>query len=116
MPGFLMPANTIMTCAHLLGAAKATPTQTRVFVNNQPVLVMRDQITVKGCPFTVPGPKPQPCVLIRWQMPSTKVIIDGQPAMLVPSIGLGPAICQSAEQIPQGPPLVIPITARVMAI
>jgi len=71
-----------------------------------------DLHAVAGCPFTIPGPKPQPCVTIRWA-PAARVFINGQPAVVqVPGPGQG--ICQSAEQIPQGPPVVAAVQTRVV--
>jgi hypothetical protein len=74
----------------------------------QPVATAGGQIMVTGCPFTVPAPKPQPCITIRWSMLSAKVLVQGKPILLKPppGSGIGPGICQSAEQIPQGPPTV----------
>ena len=48
-------------------------------------------------------------------MPSARVLVMGQPAMLVPAPGAGPGICQSPEQIPQGPPIVGTVQPRVIA-
>ena len=114
MPGFLMHVNAACQCTH---AAPATivPTQPRVLVSGQPVAVMSSQIVVTGCLFTIPGPKPQPCITIKWLMPSARVLVLGQPAMLLPAPGVGPGLCQSAEQIPQGPPIVSAVQLRVIA-
>jgi hypothetical protein len=46
-------------------------------------------------------------------MTSTRVLINGMPAILQPTPGTGPAICLSAEQIPQGPPTVSSLQTRV---
>lgn len=115
MPGFLLHLNAVVQCAHGIPAT-IIPTQPRVLVSGQAVATMNAQITVAGCPFTVPGPKPQPCVTIKWAMPSTRVLVMGQPAMVVPSLGPGPGMCQSPEQIPQGPPIVSTVQPRVIAI
>ena len=67
---------------------------------------------VSGCPFQIPvgaGTKPQPCIKIQWIKPALRVKINGQPALLQDSSGL----CQSAEQIPQGPPQVVVTQMRV---
>jgi hypothetical protein len=114
MPGFLLHVGATMQCPHQAPATTA-PTQTRVLVGGQPVATTSNLITVAGCPFTVPGPKPQPCVTARWTMTTTRVLVGGQPALLQPSPGTGPAICQSPEQIPQGPPLVSALQTRVTA-
>lgn len=119
MPGFLLHVNAVMTCVHVVGQAKIAPTQTRVLVSGQPVATIPPglpTITVLGCPFTVPGPKPQPCVTVRWSMPSARVKVMGLPAMVAAAPGPGPGICQSVEQIPQGAPIVGAMQARVFAM
>lgn len=118
MPGLLLHATAAMTCTH---AAPATivPTQARVLVSGQPVAVVGDMITVAGCPFQVPvgpGTKPQPCVTVKWVMVSARVTIMGKPALVQAGPGPGAGICQSAEQIPQGPPVVSALQARVTAL
>lgn len=113
MPGFLMHAGAVIQCPH--GApAQLTPTQPRVLVEGKPVALMSDLILATGCPFMA-GPKPQPCGLARWLMPTTRVMINGSPAMVLPSPGAGPGLFQSVDQIPAGPPLVTVVQARVIA-
>jgi hypothetical protein len=73
-----------------------------VLVGGQPVATMGDTFLVAGCAFTVPPSKPQPCVKVQWLVPATRVRVGGQFAILQSSSGL----CQSAEQIPGGPPSV----------
>ncbi|WP_217995211.1 hypothetical protein, partial [Methylogaea oryzae] len=68
-------------------------------------------------PFQIPvgaGTKPQPCVTVKWLMPSTRFLVGGQPVALLPAPGAGPGLCQSAEQIPQGPPMVSTVQTRVI--
>ena len=119
MPGYLLHANAVMTCQHAVGQAKVAPVQTRVLVMGQPVATIppgAPTIVVAGCPFTLPNGKPQPCVTVRWSMPSARVAVMGLPAMLTPAPGPAPGICQSAEQIPQGAPIVGAMQARVFAM
>jgi len=116
MPGFLMHVGAVVMCTHA-GPATVAPSQPRVLVSGQPIATMASLITVAGCPFQIPvpgGTKPQPCVLVKWLMPSTRFLVSGQPAMLIPAPGTGPGLCQSAEQIPQGPPNVSVVQARVI--
>lgn len=116
MPGFLIPVTAKAKCFHA-GKATIAPSQVRVLVAGQPVATMASKIVVAGCPFQVPvgaGTKPQPCVLVQWAMPSTRFLVGGQPAALLPPAQPVPAVCQSAEQIPQGPPVVPPAQARVV--
>jgi hypothetical protein len=114
MPGLVLHVNAACQCTH---AAPATivPAQPRVLVSGQPVATMACQIVVAGCAFTVPGPKPQPCVTVKWLLPSARVLVLGQPAMLIAAPGVGPGLCLSAEQIPQGPPIVSAVQPRVIA-
>ena len=111
MPGFLFHVGAAAICPHG-GQVTTISTNTRVMVSNQPVATASDTFVVAGCAFTVPGPKPQPCVIVQWLVPAIRVLINGQPAILQDSVGL----CQSAEQIPQGPPTVITTQPRVKGI
>jgi len=117
MPGFLLHVNATLQCTHV---AKATiaPAQSRVAVGGQFVATVSNLITVAGCPFQIPfgvGTKPQPCVKVQWSMLSSRITVGGQPALLQASPGPGAGICQSVEQIPQGPPTVGAMQSRVMA-
>ena len=118
MPGFLLHTNAVMTCTHGL-PAQIPPVQPRVLVSGQPVATMASKVVVLGCPFTVPGPKPQPCVTVKWLMPTTRVLVMGQPALVQPPpLGPGPGVCLSPfpEQIPNGPPMVSAVQPRVLAM
>ncbi|MEM6468162.1 MAG: PAAR-like protein [Planctomycetota bacterium] len=108
MPGNLFHVGATATCPHQ-GQISVVSQNTRVLVGGQPVATFSDMHTVAGCPFTVPGPKPQPCVTVKWLVPATRVLINGQPALLQTSSG----VCQSAEQAPQGPPNVLVTQPRV---
>lgn len=109
MPGFLFHVGASAICPHG-GQVSTISTNTRVLVSSQPVATLSDTYLVAGCAFTVPGPKPQPCVKAQWLVPATRVFVNGQPAILQTSTG----ICQSAEQIPQGPPTVVATQTRVI--
>jgi|SRR5678815_4121562 len=113
MPGPLLHVGAMVSCTHM--APIQTPTtNTRVFVNYMAVLTVADVPAVAGCPFQIPtpgGPKPQPCVTVK-MIPSTKVLVNNQPvALLTPA-----TLCQSVEQIPQGPPNAGAIQTRVLAL
>jgi hypothetical protein len=114
MPGLLVNLGGILTCPHAAPVKPNPAGPPRVFVNGaQVVYTMADLHTVTGCPFQIPtpaGPKPQPCVLVKLQ-PSLRVKINGVPAALLTPA----AICQSIEQIPQGPPNSAPNQKRVVA-
>lgn len=96
------------------GSATPSSTAQRVKVLGQPVALQSSGYNVSGCPFQIPaGPstKPQPCVSITWLVPATRVRVQGQPVLLRSSS----ALCQSAEQIPQGPPNIVMLQMRVKA-
>jgi len=117
MPGFILHVNAGMQCTHFVPAT-IFPSQARVLVSAQPVATMASQVTVIGCPFTVPGPKPQPCVKVQWQMPSTRVFVMGLPVMLQPAPGPGAGLCISPgpPPLPNGPPIVTAMQPRVFAM
>ena len=114
MPGFLLHTNAVVQCTHGI-PAQIPPVQPRVVVSGQPVATMASQILIAGCPFTIPGPKPQPCVTVKWLMPAARVLVMGQPALVQPTPGVGHGLCLSAEQIPNGPPMVSAMQPRVFA-
>ena len=96
MPAILQEGCTIM-CTH--GATvTVVNTNSKVKVDGAYALLASDTYTVSGCPFTVPGPTPQPCVTVEWQMPANAVTINGQQPLLESSIGL----CKAATQMVQG--------------
>jgi len=107
MPSFLFQVGATAICPHG-GQVSVVPTNTRVLAGGQPVAVLADQFMIAGCAFTVPPGKPQPCMKVQWLVPAARVMIGGQPAILQTSSGL----CQSAEQIPQGPPTVVVTQVR----
>jgi uncharacterized Zn-binding protein involved in type VI secretion len=107
MPGFLLHVGASAICPHG-GQITIIPSNPRVLVSGQPVATSADTTLVAGCAFNVSG-KPQPCIKVQWLVPAARVKVSGQPALLQTS----PGLCQSAEQIPQGPPNVIAGQMRV---
>jgi hypothetical protein len=102
MPGPLLHLAAVMTCPHTAGQVKAASSNTRVLAGGSPVLTLADTFTIAGCPFTVPGPKAQPCMRVQWSTPATRVTVNGSPALLQTSTGT----CLSADSIPAGPPVI----------
>ena len=110
MPGFLYHLGASAICPHG-GQISVVSANSRVLVNGLQVALVSDFFPVAGCVFTIPGPKPQPCIQARFLVPATRVVINGQPVLIQTSSGL----CQSAEQIPQGPPTITATQTRVVA-
>ncbi|HUP60697.1 MAG TPA: hypothetical protein VNA69_09800 [Thermoanaerobaculia bacterium] len=111
MPGPLYHASAAAICPHG-GQVTVIPSAPRVLVSGLPVATMSDTTLVAGCAFTVPGPKPQPCIRVQWLVPATRILVNGQPALLQTSTGL----CFSPESIPQGPPQILTTQTRVMGM
>jgi uncharacterized Zn-binding protein involved in type VI secretion len=109
MPGApLVAVGASAMCPHG-GQVSIASSNTRVLLGGQPATTVADQFPIAGCPFTIPSGPPHPCVAVRWVVPATRVLINGQPAVLQTSAGL----CQAADQVPQGPPTVIATQLRV---
>jgi hypothetical protein len=100
MPGYVLHQGMSITCPHG-GTGTLVPTAVRVRVGGNPVACVNDVTTIAGCAFNVSG-APSPCLLVRWQMPATRVKAMGQPVLLSSSLGL----CVNAAQAPQGPATV----------
>ena len=101
---------TVIQCPHMMAGTLATGTA-KVLVDNMPPLVMGDKGTIAGCPFTVPSGKPQPCATALLTKAATKVLAENKPVLL-----MNPAdICQSADQIPNGPVVWATIQSKVLA-
>jgi hypothetical protein len=107
MAGQLLHVGATILCPHA-GQASIISTNTRVKVSGQAVAVLNDTTTIAGCAFTV-GTVPQPCIKVQWLVPAVRVKVNGQAALLSTSSGL----CQSATQVPQGPPQVVVTQMRV---
>ena len=109
MPGPLFHVGATANCPHG-GPITTISSNSRVLVSGMQVATAVDQSAVAGCAFNVSG-KPQPCVLVKWLAPAVRVKVNGTPPILRTSA----AVCQSAEQAPQGPPLVTVTQPRVIA-
>lgn len=75
-----------------------TTSNTKVKVVNFPALLESDVHSVVGCPFTLPGPKPSPCIRIEWTAGATMCENDGIKVLIQSSVGK----CISAEGATQG--------------
>jgi uncharacterized Zn-binding protein involved in type VI secretion len=99
------------TCPHAMGQLTVLSANARVLVGGLPVATAADTGVIAGCAFA-PGGKPQFCVKTQWLAPSTRVLVNGSPALTVP----GPHLCLSADQIPAGPPVICSCQVRVTAL
>lgn len=113
MPGPILHVGATGTCIH--GGQMSVMAAGRVLLNGSPAGTVGDQYPIVGCAFQIPvgaGTKPQPCVKVQWTVPATRVFAMGKPVITQASTGL----CQSAEMIPQGAPMVTAVQPRVTAL
>jgi hypothetical protein len=104
MPGPLLHLGATILCSHG-GQAAPTAPNPRVLVSGQPVTTMTAPYVVAGCAFVPPSGN-GPCVTAQWVTGATRVLIAGQPAVLLDS----QAICA-----PTGTPLV-PVVSQVRVV
>lgn len=107
MPGYVLTTASQVMCTHG-GRAVLTTANTRVKIQNAPALLETDVHTVAGCPFTLPGPKPSPCVRIEWTAGAVLNKNDGTRLLIQTSVGK----CLSAEGAPQGVAIVAQTQTR----
>jgi hypothetical protein len=77
-----------------------------------PMCLATDVHMVAGCPFTLPGGVPEPCLTVRWQAGAAQTRVDGTPVLLQSSVGL----CYNAKQVPQGPAQVVSVQQQAKGI
>jgi hypothetical protein len=97
MPGYILTTMSQVKCTHG-GTAMLTTANTMVKIDGAPALLETDIHPVVGCPFTVPGPKPQPCINIEWTAGATMCKSNGTKVLVKSSVGK----CISAEGATQG--------------
>ena len=108
MSGFTLTTMATMICPHG-GRVTGIPTGPRMMADGAPVLVQTDPFIIVGCPFTLPGPTPSPCITVRWIVPDIRSNVNGIPTLSQGSTGL----CLSAAQAPQGTVIVISTQMRL---
>lgn len=101
----------VAQCPHAIPATLLS-SASKVLVVGAPPLVLGDKGTVAGCPFQLPaGPTPSPCVTLMLTGASSKVLVEGKPALKMNPSDLGVA----ATQAPQGPVIWANVQAKVLA-
>ena len=101
MSGFSLNSAAFLMCPHG-GQVTAVASNGSIGFGRSPVVVSTDIFTIAGCPFTLPGPVPSPCVQVRWAVPDTRVKVNGSPTLSQSSVGL----CLSPAGVPQGTVIV----------
>jgi Domain of unknown function (DUF4280) len=104
-----MSGNSITTTATLQcphgGTVQIISANTRVKADGAFMATATDTFTVSGCPFQLPTtpPTPSPCITVKWIVTDTRVKANNAQTLSKSSSG----ICQSAAQLPQGPPMIV---------
>jgi hypothetical protein len=113
MPGNALTETTPMQCPHG-GVVRFTSANKKVVTAGVSILLASDIGTITGCAFTLPGPKPSPCVVARWIAASAeqKTRTAGGATLSVNAKGL----CYSAEQAVQGPIIIIPLPSVLLTM
>jgi uncharacterized Zn-binding protein involved in type VI secretion len=108
MPGPLVNVGSVAMCPHG-GQVTIVSSDARVLASGTPVATLADQFMIAGCAFTIPPP--QPCLMIRWMLGATRVLVNGTPPVLQTGVGM----CIAASGPPNGPPIVVSTQPRVIA-
>jgi hypothetical protein len=78
------------------------------------VILVSDEHSIAGCAFQIPvgaGTKPQPCTKLRWQVGAMTTTVNGTAVVTQAAVGL----CYSAEEIPQGPAVIVSAASQTKA-
>lgn len=94
------------------GTASLTTSNTKMKVDSSPALLESDVHSVAGCSFTLPGPKPSPCIRIEWTAGATMCKNDGTKVLIQSSVGK----CISAEGATQGLAIVAQTQMKAQAM
>ena len=107
MAGNTLNVDSVLKCPH--GATVKITSSSKVTILGVPAT---DQFTISGCPFQIPigtGTKPSPCVSVKWLVTDLRTTVGGNATLSMSSVGL----CQTAEQVPQGPVVISSTQAKV---
>ena len=110
MLGYILTTASQIICTHG-GTAILTTSDTKVKVESSLALLETDIHSVAGCPFTLPGPKPSPCVRIEWSAGAMQCKTDGTKVLVRSSVGK----CYSAENLMQGLALIVQTQMKARA-
>lgn len=110
MAGQTLTTLATLQCPHG-GTVQIITTNVRTKANGAPIVTTADTFIITGCPFQIPAPTPipSPCVTVRWLVPDLRAKVNGNPTLSMGSTGL----CLSAQQVPQGPVIIVNAQARV---
>jgi hypothetical protein len=111
MPGYILTTSSQIKCMHG-GSVILSTANTKLNVDNSPALLESDVHSIAGCPFTLPGPKPSPCIKVEWTLGAAMCKNNGTKVLVQSSIGK----CSSPEGAPQGIAIVSQTQTKTMAM
>jgi hypothetical protein len=86
-----------LSCPHG-GRIIAVPKAPKLSIGGAPALTQGDSFQIIGCPFTLPGGKPSPCLVIDWVKTDLKTRAGDSRTLSEASVGL----CKADTGAPQG--------------
>lgn len=105
----LTTLGTVM-CPHG-GQVTLNTSQSDVEAEGGKVILVSDEHSIAGCVFATPEPKPSPCVKLRWQVGAMTTTVNGTAVVTQAAVGL----CYSAQDIPQGPAVIVSAASQTKA-
>jgi hypothetical protein len=99
--GALLTTASILMCPHG-GTVSAISSNTQATAGGSPLVRASDTFIIAGCPFTLPGAVPSPCMTVQWMQTDTASKAAGDFTLSMNSMGL----CLAATQAPQGTVLI----------
>lgn len=106
MAGYALTPAATMLCPHG-GKVNGIPSNVPS-ADGTSMFVQTDTFIIAGCPFTLPGPTPSPCVRVQWTVADARTSIQHVPTLSQSSVGL----CLSAAGAPQGAVIVASTQVR----
>ena len=94
MAGYAINTSATLQCPHG-GIVTIASSNMRSKAASASIATQSDTTTVAGCAFTLPGPKPSPCVRVQWIVADTRVKAGQVPSLSQSAVG----ICFSADSI-----------------
>jgi len=92
------------------GTVQVVTTNTRASAGS--AIAVAGDMPISGCPFQIPAaaPIPSPCITVKWIVPDVRVKAGGTATLSQASVGL----CFSAQQVPQGPAVVVSTQSKTL--
>jgi hypothetical protein len=77
MGAALLTTASVLMCPHG-GSVSIITSNTQATAGGSPLVRTSDTFIIAGCPFTLPGPVPSPCVSVQWMQADTRSQAGGR--------------------------------------